>query len=222
MWGGKPFQFSFLLQTFSIWALSHALDAARALQALIHTPREREREREPRSAPTHTPPVCRTAPHQCRPTPVPIKQRSTPTLIAPRQSTLAPIADPHQRRSLFLRLLIWPDLMNFFFLGFVSFVFLCMIGFDEDFFWVFFLLCFSVWPDLMNIFSGFCFFCVSVLRNDIIYLFGSWENVRKCEQEVENVFSMVFSRTQPNTRKYFSKHFLKCNQTLENIFLSRK
>ena len=25
--------------------------------------------------------------------------------------------------------------------------------------------------------SGFCFFCVSVLRNDIIYLFGSCENV---------------------------------------------
>ena len=35
----------------------------------------------------------------------------------------------------------------------------------------------SIWPDLMNFFSGFCFFCVSVLRNDIIYLFGSWENV---------------------------------------------
>ena len=50
-----------------------------------------------------------------------------------------------------------------FFLGFVSFVFL-------------------YWPDLMNFFLGFCLFCVSVLRNDIIYLFGSWENVRKCEQ----------------------------------------
>ena len=56
--------------------------------------------------------------------------------------------------------------------------------------------------------------------NDIIYLFGNGENVRKCEQQVENVFSMVFSRTQPNTRKYFSKHFLKYNQTHENIFLS--
>ena len=32
----------------------------------------------------------------------------------------------------------------------------------------------SIWLDLMNFFSsGFCFFCVSVLRNDIIYLFGS-------------------------------------------------
>ena len=26
-------------------------------------------------------------------------------------------------------------------------------------------------------FVGFCFFCVYLLRNDIIYLFGSWENV---------------------------------------------
>ena len=58
--------------------------------------------------------------------------------------------------------------------------------------------------------------------NDIIYSFGNRENVRKCEQQVENVFSMVFSKTQPNTIKYFSKHFLKCNQTHENIFLSRK
>ena len=33
---------------------------------------------------------------------------------------------------------------------------------------------------------------------------------------------MVFSRTQPNTRKYFSKHFLKYNKTLENIFISGK
>ena len=56
--------------------------------------------------------------------------------------------------------------------------------------------------------------------NDIIYSFGNRENVRKCEQQIENVFSMVFSKTQPNTRKYFSKHFLKCNQTHENIFLS--
>ena len=27
-------------------------------------------------------------------------------------------------------------------------------------------------------FVGFCFFCVYLLRNDIIYLFRSWENVR--------------------------------------------
>ena len=64
--------------------------------------------------------------------------------------------------------------------------------------------------------------CVSGLRNEIIYLFGSRENLRKCEQEVENVFSMVFSTTQPNTRKYFSQYFPKYNQILENIFLSGK
>ena len=72
--------------------------------------------------------------------------------------------------------------------------------FDEFFFWVLFLLCFCI--------------------EEWYYIFV-WQ-LRKCEQQVENVFSMVFSRTQPNTRKYFSKHFLKCNQTLENIFLSRK
>ena len=68
---------------------------------------------------------------------------------------------------------------------------------------------------------GFCF-CVYLLKNGIIYLFGSWKNVRKCEEQEENVFSILFSATQPNTRKYFPKHFLECNQTLENIFLSRK
>ena len=58
--------------------------------------------------------------------------------------------------------------------------------------------------------------------NDIMCLFGSWENVRKCEQQVKNVFSMVFSRIQPNIRKYFPKIFLKCNQTHESIFFSGK
>ena len=71
-------------------------------------------------------------------------------------------------------------------------------------------------------FFWFCFFCISLFRNNIIYLFGSWENVRKCEQQGENMFSIVFSRTQPNTKKYFSKYFLKCHQSLENIFFSEK
>ena len=61
---------------------------------------------------------------------------------------------------------------------------------------------------------------VCVLKNEWYYIFV-WQP-RKCEQQVENVFSMVFSRIQPNIRKYFSKHFLKCNQTHENIFLSGK
>ena len=58
--------------------------------------------------------------------------------------------------------------------------------------------------------------------NDIMCLFGSWENVRQCEQQVKNVFSMVFSRIQPKIKKYFPKIFLKCNQTHENIFFSGK
>ena len=67
-----------------------------------------------------------------------------------------------------------------------------------------------------DFFLGF----VCVLRNEWYYIFV-WQP-RKCEQQVENVFSMVFSRIQPNTRKYFLKYFLKCNQTHENIFLSGK
>ena len=57
-----------------------------------------------------------------------------------------------------------------------------------------------IWPDLMNFFFvGFCF-CVYLLRNGIIYLFGSWENVR-------------------NKKKMcFLYYFQQYNQTLENIF----
>ena len=60
---------------------------------------------------------------------------------------------------------------------------------DEFFFWVLFLLCFCI--------------------EEWYYIFV-WQ-LRKCDQQVENVFFIVFSRTRPNTRKYFSKHFLKCN-----------
>ena len=51
------------------------------------------------------------------------------------------------------------------------------------------------------------------------YYIFVWK-LRKCDEQEENVFSILFSATQPNTRKYFSKYFLECNQTLENIFLS--
>ena len=72
----------------------------------------------------------------------------------------------------------------------------------------------KMWPDLTgfeDFFSGFCLcYCIFV-----------WQP-RKYEQQVENVFSMIFSKTQPNTRKYFSKNFMKCNQIHENIFLSGK
>ena len=46
--------------------------------------------------------------------------------------------------------------------------------------------------------------------------------LRKCEKHDKNGFSRAFSAKQPNTRKYFPKYFLECNQTLENIFLSQK
>ena len=72
-----------------------------------------------------------------------------------------------------------------------------------------------VCPDLM-IFLWVLFVFWGI--NDIMYSFGNRENVRKCEQQVKNVFSMVFSRTQPNIKKYFPK----CNKTHENIFFSRK
>ena len=101
----------------------------------------------------------------------PIKQRSTPTpldlasatrshlrihrTISPLDQTQSPLSLPFS--------LNLTEFDEIFFLGFVSFVFL-------------------YWLDLMNFFPGFCFFCVSILRNDIIYLFDSWENVRKCEQ----------------------------------------
>lgn len=74
-----------------------------------------------------------------------------------------------------------------------------------------------------------CFsdFFVLIFVSLIVYIF--WFSViiyvwilRKCEKHNKNGFFRTFSGTQPNTRKYFPKHFLKCNQTLKNIFLSRK
>ena len=67
-------------------------------------------------------------------------------------------------------------------------------------------------------FDEFDRICVYVLRNGIIYLFGSWENMRKCEEQKENVFSILFSATQPNTWKYFP--FLKIAFP-ENIYFSK-
>ena len=111
----------------------------------------------------------------------------------------------------------------------------------------------SIWSDYDFFFLGFI--CVSELRDEIIYLFGRWEKVRKCVFCVILIFVVVvvwwwcfggcgfwlpefavvgwiavwkicrkiaFSIIQPNMWKYFSQHFLKCNQTLKNIFLSGK
>ena len=65
----------------------------------------------------------------------------------------------------------------------------------------------------------FLFLCVYVFWFFVIifvWILG------KCEKHDKNGFSRAFSRTQPNTRKYFPKHFLECNQTLENVFISEK
>ena len=67
-------------------------------------------------------------------------------------------------------------------------------------------------------FGWVLFLCLSTEKWYYIFV---WK-LRKCEEQEENVFSILFSAIQPNTRKYFPKHFLECNQTLENIFLSRK
>ena len=70
-------------------------------------------------------------------------------------------------------------------------------------------------------------FFVLIFVSCVVYIF--WFSViifvwilRKCEKHDKKGFSRAFSAIQPNTKKYFPKHFLKCNQTLENIFLSQK
>ena len=155
--------------------------------------------------------------------PIVIARSTAPTAIlpsrrsrsreAPRRSQ--PLVEPNCL-SLFLLLSIWPDLMIFFFWVLFMFLYWGMndiiysFGNQENV-----RKCDRIW---WFFFLGFV--CVSVLRNEWYYIFV-WQP-RKCDQQVENVFSMVFLITQPNTRKYFSKHFLKCNQTHENIFLSGK
>ena len=66
-----------------------------------------------------------------------------------------------------------------------SWVLMNLTGFDE-FFWLGF--------------DEFNQICVNLLKNCIIYLFGSWENVRN------------------NKKMCFSYYFQQHNQTLENIF----
>ena len=84
----------------------------------------------------------------------------------------------------------------------------------------------SLCPSLMIGLVILIFF-VLIFVSCVVYIF--WFSViifvwilRKCEKHDKNGFSRVFSATQPNTRKYFPKHFLEWNQTLENIFLFRK
>ena len=65
---------------------------------------------------------------------------------------------------------------------------------------------------------GFCF-CVYLLRNGIIYLFGSWENVRN---KKKMCFLYYFQQHNQTLENIFQSIFPECSQTLENIFLSRK
>ena len=57
----------------------------------------------------------------------------------------------------------------------------------------------------------FGFWWIWILLELMIYLFGSWENARKCEKHDKIGFFRAFSRIQPNTRKYFPKNILECN-----------
>ena len=84
--------------------------------------------------------------------------------------------------------------------------------------WVVLVLLFS---DFGLIFDLMIFFLLGIenlgfVGFDDIFV---WK-LRKCEKHDKNGFSRAFSRIQPSTRKYFPKYFLKCNKTLENIFLS--
>ena len=174
-----------------------------------HAQREREREREPRSllrpssssTTTDWAPVRRTTLHWFRRShqiALVSSHRATPASIK-QGSTPMPLDLASATRShLRLHRAISPLDRTQSPLSLPSP--LNLTGFDEFFSWVLFLLCFCI--------------------EEWYYIFV-WQ-LRKCEQQVENVFSMVFSRTQPNTKKYFSKYFLKCNQTLENIFLFLK
>ena len=49
----------------------------------------------------------------------------------------------------------------------------------------------------------------------------AWE-IRKYDKVLENMFFIAFSKTQPNSRKYFAKYFQEHIQTFENNLLSKK
>jgi len=77
-------------------------------------------------------------------------------------------------------------------------------------------------PSLM-IGLGLMIFFVLIFVSLIVYIF--WFSIIifvwiliKYEKHDKNRFSRAFSGSQPNTKKYFSKHFLEYNQILENIF----
>ena len=65
-------------------------------------------------------------------------------------------------------------------------------------------------PERSGSFTTIFFWALFVIwgMSDIMYSFGNRENMSK----EKKVFSMVFLRIQLKIRKYFPKHFLKCNQ----------
>ena len=82
----------------------------------------------------------------------------------------------------------------------------------------------SIWPNYDFFFPGF-YLCFWIEGWNYIFV---WQ-VRKCEKmyflcdfDFCCCRKIAFSTIQPNTKKYFSQHFLKCNQTLKNIFFSGK
>ena len=84
------------------------------------------------------------------------------------------------------------------------------LGFDEfdRIWWIFF-----GWV-LMNL-TRFVFIYWEMVLYICLEVEKMWETRRKC-------VSILFLATPSNIWKYFPKHFLECNQTLENIFLSWK
>ena len=172
-----------------------------------HAKRERERERAQITPQTklhsddHRPVSSHCA------IPAPIKQRSTPTPLAPHRST-PKSDDPHQRRlpiaphrsskDRLQRRSISPslrDLMNFFFLGFVSFVFLY-----DQIWWIFFLgfvsFVFLYWWMILYICLAAEKMCATS-RKSVFYV------IFKNTTKYHKIFFKTFFEMQPNTWKYF-------------------
>ena len=83
----------------------------------------------------------------------------------------------------------------------------------------------SIWPEYDFFFFPGFYLCFWIEGWNYLFV---WQ-VRKCEKmyflcdfDFCCCRKIAFSTIQPNTRKYFSQYFLKCIQTLKNIFLFGK
>ena len=76
------------------------------------------------------------------------------------------------------------------------------LGFDEFYqiWWIFF--------------GWVLFLCLSIEKWYYIFV---WK-LRKCEEQEENVFSILFSVTQPNTRKYFFRKYFEMQPNTKKYF----